>query len=165
MVRHPELAGEAEQLSRAAVTQVDAEAVAAEVEEAVLALDLEDLNARAGRHRSGYVEPTEAAWELLEEGLEPFLDEMRRRVELGFEVAAVETCRGIVLGVCRCQGQTTDKVLAWAEDFPAEAAGRSGQHPRGPRGTKGRRAWRLPTAFTREVPEWADLIERAARRS
>ena len=90
---------------------------------------------------------------------------MRRRVELGFEAAAVETCRGIVLGLYRCRGQATDKVLGWAEDFPAEAAGEAVGTLLGPRGTKGRRAWRLPAAFTTEVPEWAALIERAARRS
>jgi len=71
IARHPELAAEAEQLSRAVVTRVDAEAVAAEVEDAVLALELGELNASAGRQRWGYVDPTEAAWELLEETLEP----------------------------------------------------------------------------------------------
>jgi hypothetical protein len=164
IARHPELAADAEQLSRAAVTQVDAEAIAAEVEDAVLALDLDDLNAWAGRQRRGYVEPTEAAWELLEEALEPFLDEMRRRVELGFEAAAVATCRGIVLGLYRCRGQTTDKVLGWAEDFPGEAAGEAIGTLTRLRGVKGRGAWRLPPGLTAEVPEWAELIGRAARR-
>lgn len=96
IARHPELAAEAEELSRAVVTRVDAEAGAAEVEDAVLAFELDELNASAGRQRWGYVEPTEAASEVLEEALEPFLDEMRRRVELGFEAAAVATCQGIV---------------------------------------------------------------------
>lgn len=164
IARHPELAVEAEQLSRAVVTRVEAEAVAAEVEDAVLALDLDDLNARAGRQRWGYVEPTEAAWELLEEALEPFLGEMRRRVELGFEEAAVATCRGIVLGLYRCRGQTTDKVLGWAEDFLAEAAGEAVGTLTPLRDTKGRRTWPLPAGLAAEVPGWAELIGRAARR-
>jgi hypothetical protein len=164
IARHPELVGEAEQLSRVAVTEVNVEAVAAAVEDTVLALDLDDLNARAGRQRWGYVEPTEAAWALLEEALEPFLDEMRRRIELGFEGAAVETCHGIVLGLYRCRGQTTDKVLGWAEDFPGEAAGEAVGTLTRQSGAKGRRSWRLPAGLMAEVPEWADLIERAVRR-
>lgn len=44
--------------------------------------------ASAGRQGWGYVEPTEAAWELLEGALNPFLDEMRRRVELGLFIRA-----------------------------------------------------------------------------
>ena len=99
------------------------EGIAEDVEQAVLDLDLDDLNARAGRKRWGYVEPTEAAWELLEEAVAPYLDEMRRRTELGLEAAAVAACQAIVLGLYRCQGQATDRVIGWAEDSPAEIAG------------------------------------------
>ena len=65
--RHPELVAEAEQIAQATVTDVDAETVAEDVEETILGLDLDDLEARAGRKSWGYVEPTEAAWELLGE--------------------------------------------------------------------------------------------------
>jgi hypothetical protein len=162
--QHPELAAEAERLATSVVTDVDVEAIAEDVEQAVLDLDLDDLNARAGRQRWGYVEPTEAAWELLEEALEPHLSEMRRRIELSLEAAAVAACQGIVSGLYRCQGQTTDKVLAWAEDFPAESAGEAVATLARASAAKHRRAWRLPAAFKEQVPEWADLIDRAARR-
>jgi len=41
------------------------EDTAEQVLDAVTALDLDSLNDRAGSHSWGYVEPTEAAWELL----------------------------------------------------------------------------------------------------
>jgi len=41
------------------------------LEDEIRALDYEDLNARAGSHKWGYVEPSEAAWEILEETVEP----------------------------------------------------------------------------------------------
>ncbi|MBI4590769.1 MAG: hypothetical protein HY725_18240 [Candidatus Rokubacteria bacterium] len=69
--RQPKLQGEAEEIAKAMVTDVRVEDVAEAVGQAVLGLDLDDLNARAGRHSWGYVEPTEAAWELLEEELNP----------------------------------------------------------------------------------------------
>lgn len=97
--RHPELIAEAEEIARVTVTDVDADAVAEDVAHAVLDLDIEDLDTRAGRHSWGYVEPTEAAWELLEEAIDPFLAEMKRHIELGFEAAAKATCAGIVLGL------------------------------------------------------------------
>ncbi|MGH7265533.1 MAG: hypothetical protein ACREMB_11870 [Candidatus Rokuibacteriota bacterium] len=99
--RHPDLTAEAERLAKSAVTDVDVEAIAEDVEQAVLGLDLDDLNARAGRKRWGYVEPTDAAWERLEEAVGPYLDEMRRRSELGLEAAAVTACQGIVSGLHR----------------------------------------------------------------
>jgi hypothetical protein len=80
------------------------ETIAEEVAAAVLGLDLDDLNTRAGRTRWGYVEPTEAACELLGEALDPFLEEMKRQIDLGFEPAAVGRCQGIVLGLYRCRG-------------------------------------------------------------
>src|SRR2546430_8612475 len=43
------------------------------------ALPIYDLNARAGSHEWGYVEPSEAAWEILEETVEPVLDDMKRQ--------------------------------------------------------------------------------------
>jgi hypothetical protein len=161
--RHPELAAEAERLAKSVVTDLDVEAVADDVEQAVLDLDLDDLNERAGRKRWGYVEPTEAAWELLEAAVAPYLDEMRRRIELGLEAAAVAACQGIVSGLYRCQGQTTDKVLGWAEDFPAESAGEAVATLARASAAKHRRTWRLPVAFKEQVPEWADLIDRATR--
>jgi hypothetical protein len=47
--RHPDLVAEAEAMASAAVTEVDADAIAEDVEQAVLGLDIDDLGARAGR--------------------------------------------------------------------------------------------------------------------
>jgi len=161
--RHSELVQEAEELARAVVTDVDVEAIADEVEHAVLDLDVDDLNARAGRTARGYVEPTEAAWELLGEAFDPFLDEMKRQIELGFEPAALNTCQAIVLALYRCRDQGSDRVLGWAEDFPAETAAHAVATLARESAAKHRRGWRLPRVFVDQVPEWADLIARAAR--
>lgn len=161
--RHPELVAEAEHIAQATVTDVDAEAVAEDVEETVLGLDLDDLEARAGRRSWGYVEPTEAAWELLGEAVDPFVDEMKRHIELGFEAAATATCAGIVLGLYRCRGENSDQLLGWAEDFPAETAEHAVATLARESSAKHRRAWRLPETIVVRVPEWADMIGRASR--
>lgn len=162
--RHPEIAAEAEELARGMVTDVDAGAVAEEVEQPILGLDLDDLGSRAGRHSWGYVEPTEAAWEILQEALDPFLAEMKRHIELGFEAEATMTCAGIVLGLYRCRGKGSDQGLGWAEDFPAESAGQAVAMLVGQSRTKHKRAWTLPVAVVDQVPEWASMIERACER-
>jgi len=120
---HPELAGEAEEIARALLQRVEYEDVAAEIEDEIRALDYEDLNARAGRHEWGYLEPTEAAWEILEEALEPFREDMKRHLELGLETEALEICKGLVLGCYRLSERAGGDVLGWAPDFPGEAAG------------------------------------------
>jgi hypothetical protein len=161
---HPQFVPQAEALARAAVGDVDVEAVADEVEQALPDLDLDDLNERAGRTRWGYVEPTEAAWELLGEAVQPFLDEMKRRIALGFEPATVATCEGIVLGLYRSRDEGADRVLGWAEDFPAETAGHAVETLARESAPRRRRGWQLPQRFVDQLPEWADLIARAAGR-
>ncbi len=120
---HPDLSIEADGIARSLLHQVDYEDVAAEIEDEIRALDYEDLNTRAGSHEWGYVEPSEAAWEILEETVEPVLDDMKRHIELGLEAEALEICRGLVLGLYRLSEREGGDVLGWAPDFPAEAAG------------------------------------------
>jgi len=162
--RHSELHGEAEEVAKAMVTDVQVEDVAEAVEQAVLGLDLDDLNARAGRHSWGYVEPSEAAWELLEEELNPFLDDMKRHIELGFERAAVTTCQGTVLGLYRVRGKNPDQVLGWAEDFPAEMAAQAAATLARESSAKRGRGWRLSESFIAQVPDWGEMLDRATRK-
>ena len=53
------------------LASVDVDIVSDLIVEAILDLDTEDLATRAGPRRHGYVEPTDAAWQLLEEVIEP----------------------------------------------------------------------------------------------
>ena len=120
---HPDLSSEADEIARSLLRQLEYEDVAAEIEDEKRALDYEDLNARAGSHEWGYVEPSEAAWEILEETVEPVLDDMKRPIELGLEAEALEICKGMVLGLYRLSEREGGDVLGWAPDFPAETAG------------------------------------------
>src|SRR5712692_9040854 len=83
LASHPELLSEAEAISRSTLGDVSFESIASEVEDSIRQLDLDDLNGRAGRHSWGYTEPSEAAWELLEEAVEPFVGDMKRHLVLG----------------------------------------------------------------------------------
>ena len=120
---HPDLATEAEEMARSLLHQVDYEDVAAEIEDEIRALDYEVLNGRAGSHEWGYVEPSEAAEEILEETVQPYREDMKRHLELGLEAEALEICKGLVLGCYRLSERAGGDVLGWAPDFPGEAAG------------------------------------------
>ena len=119
---HPELVPEAEEIWRLSMDEVSFETIAFDVESSILSLDLDDLNNRAGSHSWGYVEPSEAALELLDEAVAPFREDMLRKLELGLEAAAFETCKGIVFGLYQCRNPTEGDPLSWAPDFPVEAA-------------------------------------------
>ncbi|MBI1893327.1 MAG: hypothetical protein HYS14_04375 [Candidatus Rokubacteria bacterium] len=173
LAAHPDLADEAERTARSVLGEVTFEEIANEVEDAVRAPHLDDLNGRAGRHEGGYVEPTEAAWAILEEAVEPFVEDMKRRTALGLEPQALEICKGVVLGLYRVEHGKGGGVLEWAPDFPAEAAGNAVEvwYRGGDRVKK--RARRTASGghrgFPREfveqvVPEWAEMISRILSR-
>lgn len=163
--RHPELTAEATVMAEAAITGAHADGIANAVEHAILALDIDALGDRAGEHGDGYTSPTEAAWELLQEALDPFLDDLRRQIALRAASAAIESCKGIVLGLYRVRGKNRDAVLGWAEDFPAEGAGLAVDLlSRADVGARGA-ACHLPQDFVdEEVPDWADIFARRARK-
>lgn len=153
--RHPELKSEAENLASAAVQVVDADAIAANVRDALLS---SDFDGRSGAHPGGYIEPTEAAWEILQEALDPFLEEMKRQIELGFESAAVAVCQGIVAGLYHCRRGS--ELLECAEDFPENGAGDAVATLARLSAAKHRRRWKLPDAFIGQIPDWSKMLGR-----
>jgi hypothetical protein len=163
---HPDLSSEAEEIARLLLHQVTYEDVAQQIEDQIRALDYDDLNGRAGRHEWGYVEPTQAAWEILEETVEPFLDDMKRCMELRLEAEALEILKGMVLG-CYCLSERKGgDVLEWAPDFPAEAAGNAleiwftgGDHSKSRSDRREERPL-LSADFLSMIPKWIAMIER-----
>lgn len=104
------------------ITDVDAEQIAQQVSGELLALDIFSLDGRAGRQPWGYVEPTEAAWEILEEAAQPFIDDAIRLAGLGHEDAALTACRGVLLGLYAVRDKGADDLLGHAPNFPDETA-------------------------------------------
>jgi len=167
LAAHRELRSEARQIAKSLLSEVEFEWVADEVEEAVREVDLDELGSRAGKHSWGYTEPGEAAWELLEERVSPFIQDMKRQFELGLDAEALEMCKGVVLGLYRLRNEQGDDVLQWASEFPAETAAQAvatwrdgGDKKTAGRGRRKHRAF--PPDFVKQfVPDWQDLIDRA----
>jgi len=166
---HPELANEVEALAKSVIGDVSIEDVADDVESALRSLDLDDLHDRAGSHAHGYVEPTEAAWELVEEDVTPFLDDIKRRAESGQFDSALATCVGVVLGLYRLRNSGSDPFLGWAVDSPDEMAGEAvitlckalGKAKAARGDLKGSAS--LPAVFRENAPEWVEMLERCWR--
>jgi hypothetical protein len=123
LCKHPELKPEAESLATQMMSVSSIEDVAQEVYLEITSIDLESLNGRAGSHSWGYVEPSEAATELLTEAVEDRVEEMKRSLELGLLAPAEALYAGIVQGLYRARDTKSDGALGWAVDFPAEEAG------------------------------------------
>lgn len=172
LAAHPALRVEVEQMAQSILAKVSLEGVAEQVEEAVRALDLDDLQGRSGRHAWGYVEPTEAAWEVLGKAVEPFIENMKRHIGLGLEAGALELCKGVLLGLYRVRDEKSDELLGWAPDFPEETAGQAletyytgeGRDRRAGK-TCPRRRPEFPREFVAQfLPDWAPWVTRILSR-
>jgi hypothetical protein len=101
---HPTLRGEAERLAKGLLEPGDRGQVAGEVTDVLMALQLRDLAERAGRQwGGGYVEPHEAAFELLAQAVQPYLDDLERRARAQSQQAATEIGLGLLLGLYACR--------------------------------------------------------------
>jgi hypothetical protein len=165
--RHTDLRGEANEIAESLIDDVAIEDVAEEVAYLVGSVGIEELNGRAGKQSWGYVEPVEAAWELLEESIEEIQSDMKRRVEAGMRRAAEKICQGIVLGLHEVDGTDSDGALGWVPDFPAEAAANSLSlllelYPQRQRRATGQRIIR---GVEEEAGNWVERLERVMDRS
>jgi hypothetical protein len=165
--RHGELRSEAEEIAVAVASSPSVENIADDVFASVTGLDMDDLNGRAGAHSWGYVEPSEAAQELLEGAVEPQFQDMKRRMDLGLGPAAEAVCAGIVLGLYRARREKSGELLNWAPDFPAEHAGFvMEEYLDGyPAGKRRAACDSLAAALTKLVPEWSRMISEIAKQS
>ncbi|MGX6601918.1 hypothetical protein ACWKSP_07260 [Micromonosporaceae bacterium Da 78-11] len=83
---HPDLVGEVERLAAGILDDTTWESVREDVTYALLSLPLEALNERAGYQPGrGYTHECDAAGEIVEETLVPFLDDVRAAAETGHD--------------------------------------------------------------------------------
>ena len=116
----PSLTKKAYDIAVRIVGNVDAETVKKQVFSALDGLDIDDLNNRAGRTRHGYVEPSEAAWELFEETLDPFIDEMKKNLRRALPASAKAYCIGIIKGLLLYKKSSYSDLRDWLDDAPGE---------------------------------------------
>ena len=113
---HPQLLVEAEQLAAGFLSQEDRHAVAEDVADELRALHLSQLADRAGpQWGGGYVDPHDAADEMLDEIVQPYLDDLERRARIGAVQAAREIGFGVLMGLYACRDEDdNDRVLTHA---------------------------------------------------
>ena len=152
LAARPDLRQPAEAYAAQVMSGAGRLAVAGDVEDALQGLGIEELNTRAGyRPGRGYVHPAEAADEILDEALQPFLDDLQRRAGLGMRSAAVELAAGILLGLYNCRHGNSETLLEYCPDYAAERAS-------GVVSDCARLGIELPAELLDLMPEWSTLL-------
>jgi hypothetical protein len=109
--------------ARNVLSEIDLDETADEVFFVLDSIDVEDCWDRAGSSRNGYTSPDEAALEIVEGNLQPFLDQTRRYHELGMPGEEMTHCMGLILGIYRYEHESKSEFREWSVDIPLECAG------------------------------------------
>jgi hypothetical protein len=109
--------------ARVVLKQIDLEEVACEAFDALDSIDVHDCWDRAGSSREGYTSPEDAAVELLEEALQPFVNQVGRYCDLGLSKEETVQCMGTILGLYRYEQESRSEFREWSVDIPVECAG------------------------------------------
>ena len=117
---NPDLMKKAYDCAVKVTATVDSEDVAHDVFSSLDDLDYDDLNGRAGRTRHGYVEPDQAAWDLFEEALNPFIDEIAKNHKRALPAVAKTYCIGIIKGLQMYEKGSCSELSDWLQDAPGE---------------------------------------------
>jgi hypothetical protein len=110
----PKLAARIVEMALARLSRVDAEEVAGALYDELEMLKVEDVWDRADATRYGFVEPSDAAGEMLDEVLNPFLAELTRYQRLGLNAQANGMCMGLLEGLHAFEYQSTSEFKDWA---------------------------------------------------
>lgn len=96
---------------------VDIEEVADEVYGALEFIIPEDCWDRAGSSRDGYMDAGDAAFELIEEALEPEFEQVKRYRDLGMYEQERDCLMGIVLGGYSYEKESESEFKDWCPDM------------------------------------------------
>jgi hypothetical protein len=124
----PDLVPEVAALADAKLGEVSVESVAEKVAWAIGELQVEDVwDGSCSQPDGSYVDPTEAAYAVVDDALVPFVQDLERRIRLGREDEAAGVCQGILLGLyqvtVQCRDRGNEFLDGYAPDAIEEAAG------------------------------------------
>ena len=120
MVKDPAIRKKAEAIALDMISTVDVDEVADDVFSALEFIDIEDVMDNSGASRYGYTDPGDCAWELFEDELEPFEDQLKRLHKFGMFKEARLHCMGILKGIHRFDMEANTEYSDWVVDAPGE---------------------------------------------
>jgi hypothetical protein len=160
--RDANLAQEIDAVAKELFRYVEIDEMAVDVQMELESLSVEDIWDRSGTTRDGYVDPGEAASEMLEEALKPFRDEVDKYKRLAMLQEADLACQGILKGIYNFHKDSSTEYKEWAVDAPSEYFGVVLDHWK--KLLTRRTSFPRMTAFLQtHCPDWAERATKSLR--
>ncbi len=117
-----QLAARIAEIATTRLRDVDPGDVAFGLYEELEFLEVEEVWDRSGSTRHGYVDPAEAADQMMDEVVDPYLDELKKLHALGMNAQANRMCIGLLQGLYMFEHESGSKFKDWATDSTAAFA-------------------------------------------
>ncbi|PWR76339.1 hypothetical protein ACKUB1_12550 [Methanospirillum stamsii] len=113
---NPKLISKATAIAKDLLSGTDEEEISESVCDALSDLDVHVLWEESGKTYHGYVDPYEHSYEMMEDKIEPFLDDMERYLDRNMVDDAFSYCKGIMKGICVYMSEEAGEFADWAVD-------------------------------------------------
>jgi|GEM_PF-676328 len=118
----PALAARAEGVARDFLRIVDSEKIAGSLAGDLAEIEIEDVWKTSGRTRDGgYLYPSERAWEMMDEVVAPYKEEMTAYLRRGMTDESRLSCAGILLGIRRFERNSDSELFDEVPDYCDDA--------------------------------------------
>jgi hypothetical protein len=119
---HEDIAKEINDLATATLKNVDADDIAEKIYSDLNCLDEDELFARSGRTRYGYVEPFDVAHEMMEDAVAPYLQKQEEYAKMKMWKEEKIYAIGIIKGLLKYNEEGSSYFLEWSPDSMTELA-------------------------------------------
>jgi hypothetical protein len=109
-------------MAKAALTEVDADVIADEVFKSLNSIQVEELWDNSGKTYGGYQDPTDVAFEMIEDEVWHYIRKMAQYKSLGMKMEEKEYCKGIITGLLRYGKAGNNEFRDWCPDDPYTVA-------------------------------------------
>ena len=109
-------------MAKAALAAVDADAIADEVYQSLNSIQVEELWDNSGKSYGGYQDPTDVAFEMIENEVRHYVRKMEQYNSLGMMLEEKEYCKGIIIGLLRYGDAGNNEFRDWCPDDPYTVA-------------------------------------------
>ena len=116
----PELEDKIYDIALKEVSGVDEDDIMHDVFYELEELDIDDLYNSSGSTRYGYVDPNELSWEMFEETLTPFIDEMKKSQDRDLPNETKSYCCGMIKGLRMYEKEASSEFSDWVKDAPSQ---------------------------------------------
>ncbi|MFH1637939.1 MAG: hypothetical protein ABIB71_05930 [Candidatus Woesearchaeota archaeon] len=118
-----DIAKRIEELGLELIKDVDVDDISESVFYDLNAIDIFEVYDSSGKTRYGYIEPCEKAWEVFEETLESYMEELKKLKRLKMNIQSDKYCKGIIKGLKKFKDDSTSEYSDLVEDAPEEFIG------------------------------------------